>query len=562
MIDTFISIVFNFILRKKEAQKQREEAYRPQLQVYFEKKHRNSLRLLVKNVGGSPAYQLKATCEAPWLKRMFKPHCWEGLNSSSTSDDFCWTPFYTEIRPGQEISLWRLNHTKYTETGTDDTNYDNFFDSSGIERLLMREQPLRVALEYEDDKKRLYKDPPFLANPSEVLFRHFQFDPEDTKIFSPLFVPTEADYEEMMRFIDDTVALHLGSASWCVLTRKDSSGKIILFEDTIELKGYARDFSNIIPDVLDGQYKNCFESLDNTSYDSLYDRFIEAVKEIWIQILSFEPIKDYLVGVRTCNFLDKHFPDPNSEERKKELQELDKECEIILNKRNKGDLYADDILSLRYFREFHKTFFQFDSRIIPELARKFPKNIKEAPNFSDRRSITVSGSDSHKVDEIMKRIFPIQETITEKTYIDGCKVSPGRYREDYHSIANILKKTQQLLSKKDDIYSKQLLIFVRELKSIFNNYRLRYNNAAFQTLQEAELSYIATKEAFKDEPDARKRQMLKRKFQSTLFKFARLLSGDEKYPSCEESTNIKKEFDEILEDFKKDTTATQPTSDA
>ena len=559
-VGTFISIVFNLIrniLRKKEAQKQREEAYRPRLAVYFEKKHRNSLRLLVKNVGGSPAYQLKATCEAPWLKRMFKPHCWEGLNSSSTSDDFCWTPFYTEIRPGQEISLWRLNHTKYTETGTDDTNYDNFFDRSGIERLLMREQPLRVALEYEDDKKRLYKDPPFFANPSEV----FQFDPEDTKIFSPLFVPTEADYEEMMQLIDDAVALHLGSTSRYVLTRKDSSGKIILFEDTIELKGYARDFSNIIPDILDGQYKNCFGTPD----DDLYRRFIEAVKEIWMQILrilSFKPIEDYLVGVQTWNFLDKHFPDPNSEERKKELQELDKEGEIILNKCNKDDLNANDILNLRYFSTFYKTFFKCNSDTILQLAKNFPKNIKEAPNFSDRRSITVSGSDPHKVKETMKFALSKMEEITEKTYIDGCEVSPGRYREDYHSIANILEKTQKRLSKKDDIYSKQLLIFVRELQSIFNNYRLRYDNAAFQTLQEAELSYIATKEAFKHEPDARKRQMLKRKFQSTLFKFARLLSGNEKYPSCEESTNIKKEFDEILEDFKKDTTATQPTSDA
>ena len=162
----------------------------------------------------------------------------------------------------------------------------------------------------------------------------------------------------------------------------------------------------------------------------------------------------------------------------------------------------------------------------------------------------------------MKRISPIQETITEKTYIDGCKVSPGRYREDYHSIENILRETQQRLSKKDDIYSKQLSIFVRELQSISGVFGQSSDGDIFQTLQEAELSYIATKEAFKHEPDAKKRQALKEKFQNTLFKFARLLSGDREYPSCEESTNIKKEFDEILEDFKKDTTATQPTSDA
>ena len=163
----------------------------------------------------------------------------------------------------------------------------------------------------------------------------------------------------------------------------------------------------------------------------------------------------------------------------------------------------------------------------------------------------------------MKRIIPIQETITEKTYIDGCKISPEPDREDYHSIENILNETTGCLSRKEDICDKQLLIFVRELQqSIFSNYCLTSDNNAFQKLQEAELSYIAVKEAFKHEPDAKKRQVLKGKFQNTLFKFARLLNGDGRYPSCEESTNIKKEFDEILEDFKKDTTATQPTSDA
>lgn len=49
----------------QEAQKQREEAYRPRLLVYFERKHMNSLRLLVKNVGGSSAYHIKVKCEAP-----------------------------------------------------------------------------------------------------------------------------------------------------------------------------------------------------------------------------------------------------------------------------------------------------------------------------------------------------------------------------------------------------------------------------------------------------------------------------------------------------------------
>lgn len=433
----------------------------------------------------------------------------------------------------------------------------------------MREQPLKATIGYNknDNGKDVKKDyeETFTVNPSEAIFRHFQFDPEDTKIFSPLFVPTETDYEEMMRFIDDTVALHLGSASRHMLARKDSSGKVIPFEDTIELKGYARDLSNILPDVLDGQYKNCFESLHNIPYDDLYNRFIEAVKEIWMQILRilrFQPIVYYLNKAKTRTSRDKRFPDHNSEEFRRELQELDKEKEIIFNKCNKGDLNANDILDLKYFREFRKTFFHCNPHTILQLASNFPKNIKESPDFLDRRIITVSGSDAHKVHEIMKRVFPIRETITEKTYIDGCEVSVNSNKERYHSIENILNETERCLPRKEDICDNQLLIFVEELQFIFNNCCLSFDNNAFQKLQEAELSYITVKEAFKYEPDARKRQMLKRKFQSTLFKFARLLNGDRKYPSCEESTNIKKEFDEILEDFKEDTAATQPTSDA
>ena len=304
------------IARKEleEAQKQREEAYRPRLMVYFEKKHRNSLKLLVKNVGGSSAYHIKVKCEAPWLKRTFQPDCWKYLNPPSDPKDGT-IPFYTELRPGQEISLWKLNCVKPFD---ESKNYDNFFASSPIERYLIQEQPLKITIEYQNNKKQSLEPETFAVNPSEVIFRHFQFDPEDTKIFSPLFVPTETDYEEMMRFIDDTVALHLGSTARHLRAHRDPSGKVTPFENTHELKGYACDLRNILPGILHGQYENCFK------YDTLYVRFIEAVKEIWMQILRilrFQPIVDYLNGAKTSCCWHKRFPEHNSEECKRELKE-------------------------------------------------------------------------------------------------------------------------------------------------------------------------------------------------------------------------------------------------
>ena len=162
----------------QEAQKQREEMYRPQLRVYFERENRYSLKLLVKNVGKSPAYHIKVKCEAPWLKRRFKPDSWEYLNSDGA-------PFYTELRPGQEISLRCLNCLNSGEIGK---NYDNFLAVSKTEKYLMEAQPLNITIGYDkndknsDEKKDYEKS--FVVKPSEATFRHFQFDPEDTKFYS------------------------------------------------------------------------------------------------------------------------------------------------------------------------------------------------------------------------------------------------------------------------------------------------------------------------------------------------------------------------------------------
>ena len=111
----------------QEAQKQREEAWRPRLIVHFERKPLFALQLIVENVGNAPAYDVDVSVKAPW--EPYKKNeavflIWHTLKQKCAY-----------LACGEKVVL---THNEW----------NNFYTCTPIQLFLMQVKPLEVNLKY------------------------------------------------------------------------------------------------------------------------------------------------------------------------------------------------------------------------------------------------------------------------------------------------------------------------------------------------------------------------------------------------------------------------------
>ena len=201
------------ILSLEEAKKQREDAWRPRLVVYFERKHEHVLHLVIRNIGDETAWIHEVKTEASYLTRRMQPPCWKLLEGFTNSR--------IELKPGQKIFFCN---------SFNDITYNNFCTLSPLEKALMEDEPLKITLKYKNIAGKRYEDT------TEADLKQVS----DEQIWKQDLEYNKKNSAEIKAIANELIAF------------------LEYLHEIVE-QAAVRDFSSVIPDILNGKYDGTIE---------------------------------------------------------------------------------------------------------------------------------------------------------------------------------------------------------------------------------------------------------------------------------------------------------------